>query len=351
MKCIKCGAEIKDGAKFCTVCGAQKPVQQEEKRFCKACGAPLKPGGMFCTACGAKVDEPGQQGSPAQAQQHEVVQSAPAKKKSAAPIVIAVAVVCVVVAVAAALMFAVFAKPKDAVTASQGISDGAGETSDMVEEVAPAQIESNDADIVADGTVSLTGVVEISTDNRLFLDFGEAFSIMLKQDDAWFKMNDVQSAYLLNSGVSSSLWDELPLPQTVLVKGELRLDGSELYLEAQSVTNPDGSAVVTQAEQAAPAESPEILSQSDDRILTERDVSDLSLQEINYAKNEIYARHGRRFQSKELQDYFNAQSWYRGTVDAEDFSESWLSDIEKKNAEFLAEVEFDIAPNGYQLDQ
>ena len=221
----------------------------------------------------------------------------------------------------------------------------------MVEEVAPAQIESNDADIVADGTVSLTGVVEISTDNRLFLDFGEAFSIMLKQDDAWFKMNDVQSAYLLNSGVSSSLWDELPLPQTVLVKGELRLDGSELYLEAQSVTNPDGSAVVTQAEQAAPAESPEILPQSDDRILTERDVSDLSLQEINYAKNEIYARHGRRFQSKELQDYFNAQSWYHSTVDAEDFSESWLSDIEKKNAEFLAEVEFDIAPNGYQLDQ
>ena len=143
----------------------------------------------------------------------------------------------------------------------------------------------------------------------------------------------------------------MPLPQTVLVKGELRLDGNELYLEAQSVTNPDGSAVMTQAEQTAPAESPEILPQSDDRLLTERDVSNLSLREINYAKNEIYARHGRRFQSKELQDYFNAQSWYRGTIDAEDFSESWLSDIEKKNAAFLAEVEFDIAPNGYQLDQ
>ena len=110
------------------------------------------------------------------------------------------------------------------------------------------------------------------------------------------------------------------------------------------MTNPDGTAIVKQVEQAVSAE---ILPQSDTRLLTQQDVAGLSLREINYAKNEIYARHGRKFASKELQDYFNAQSWYQGTVDAADFQESSLSDIEKKNAEFLAEVEFSIAPVSY----
>ena len=79
------------------------------------------------------------------------------------------------------------------------------------------------------------------------------------------------------------------------------------------MTNPDGTAIVKQVEQAVSAE---ILPQSDTRLLTQQDVAGLSLREINYAKNEIYARHGRKFASKELQDYFNAQSWYQGTVDA-----------------------------------
>ncbi|MGN1023298.1 MAG: YARHG domain-containing protein, partial [Lachnospiraceae bacterium] len=46
-----------------------------------------------------------------------------------------------------------------------------------------------------------------------------------------------------------------------------------------------------------------IIPDSDSRLLTEDDVKDLTLQEINYAKNEIYARHGRKFKSKELQNY------------------------------------------------
>ena len=40
-----------------------------------------------------------------------------------------------------------------------------------------------------------------------------------------------------------------------------------------------------------------ILPDSNSRYLTESDIQYLSIREINYAKNEIYARHGRRFQS------------------------------------------------------
>ena len=371
MKCRQCGAEVKEGAKYCKACGVKLDNQPETAGFCKVCGAPLKPGAAFCTACGAKVsavppqppvqkagseqtgDLPGTStATPAgnAAPQQPAPKPVP-KKKTYIPVIISVAVLlCVGIAAAVVLKFTVFATPADQAAAA-GDTSGAqtGQQAETATEVNPDQIDSSDVDLMADGEVSLQGMVKVSTDNRLFLDWSTPKSILMKEDDGEFvRLNEVSSAYLQNEGVSSSLWNELPLDQTVLVTGELELDGSQLILEAQRMTNPDGTAIVIQAE---PAASAEILPQSDTRLLTQQDVEGLSLREINYAKNEIYARHGRKFASAELQNYFNAQSWYRGTVDAADFQESWLSDIEKKNAEFLAEVEFSIAPNGYQLDQ
>lgn len=92
-----------------------------------------------------------------------------------------------------------------------------------------------------------------------------------------------------------------------------------------------------------------ILPNSDSKLLTEDDVKNLTLQEINYAKNEIFARHGRKFSSSELQNYFNSKDWYDGTIDPDDFDESVLSSTEKKNAQFLATEEFSRDKNGYQL--
>lgn len=94
-----------------------------------------------------------------------------------------------------------------------------------------------------------------------------------------------------------------------------------------------------------------ILPESSSRYLTDADISGLTLQQINYAKNEIYARHGRKFQSAELQNYFNSKSWYSGTIEAADFDESVLNDFEKKNAELLSSKEFSMESGGYKLDQ
>lgn len=97
-----------------------------------------------------------------------------------------------------------------------------------------------------------------------------------------------------------------------------------------------------------------ILPQSDKEYLANEDISGLSLKEINYAKNEIYARHGRKFQSEELQRYFNSKPWYEGLYEAEDFdvnySSRMLNDYEKKNAEFLRKKEYSISSEGYELD-
>lgn len=103
-----------------------------------------------------------------------------------------------------------------------------------------------------------------------------------------------------------------------------------------------------------PEQDQYILPESNSRYLTDSDIDGMSLREINYAKNEIYARHGRKFKSEELQTYFDSKSWYTGKYEPEDFDENYSSSMlntyEKKNAEFLRDKEFSIDPNGYQLD-
>lgn len=93
-----------------------------------------------------------------------------------------------------------------------------------------------------------------------------------------------------------------------------------------------------------------IIADSDRRYLTEGEIRNLTLKEINYAKNEIYARHGRKFKSAELQNYFNSKSWYHGTIEPDDFQNSYLNDHEQKNTELLSKVEHSISSDGYQLD-
>lgn len=87
------------------------------------------------------------------------------------------------------------------------------------------------------------------------------------------------------------------------------------------------------------------------RYLSRSEVEVLSLQAICYAKNEIYARHGRKFQARELQEYFGAKSWYQGFVEPDAFSDKVFNEFERQNLLLLVECEQAIRPDGYQLDQ
>lgn len=88
---------------------------------------------------------------------------------------------------------------------------------------------------------------------------------------------------------------------------------------------------------------------SDSRYLSDAEVNSLSCQMACYAKNEIYARHGRMFNSKELTDYFNGKSWYFGTISSDNFSSSVFNKYEVANIEALQNREFSLNPSGYQL--
>ena len=64
--------------------------------------------------------------------------------------------------------------------------------------------------------------------------------------------------------------------------------------------------------------------------------------ECKIARNEIYARHGRRFNDEQLQGYFDLCSWYEGTIAPEDFSDAVLNDVEKANLQMISEYEAKI---------
>lgn len=82
-----------------------------------------------------------------------------------------------------------------------------------------------------------------------------------------------------------------------------------------------------------------ILPRSDSRIVPDEEIEVLSAEEKLLARNEIYARHGRKFDNKEIQTYFDRQPWYLGTIEPEDFDESDLNDYERKNLSAIRALE------------
>lgn len=82
-----------------------------------------------------------------------------------------------------------------------------------------------------------------------------------------------------------------------------------------------------------------VLPDSANRKLKKSDLKGLSKEELRIARNEIYARHGRMFDDKNLQKYFDSQSWYEGTVPASEFPEDVPSSVEKKNVAFIRQFE------------
>lgn len=133
-------------------------------------------------------------------------------------------------------------------------------------------------------------------------------------------------------------------------------EDTKLVLQEEKIQNTGIREIENQDEPKQPTETDPadnddyIIPNSNSMYLSEIDVENLNLQQINYAKNEIYARHGRKFKSIELQNYFNAKPWYNGVIEPDNFSDKDFNSYEKENAKFLSEIEYSINPNGYQLD-
>ena len=87
-------------------------------------------------------------------------------------------------------------------------------------------------------------------------------------------------------------------------------------------------------------ESEYILPRSDREIINTKSLTYLSERELMLARNEIYARHGREFQTEWMQEYFDSCSWYvinqYYNYNNED---SMLNSIELQNIRIITDYE------------
>lgn len=103
---------------------------------------------------------------------------------------------------------------------------------------------------------------------------------------------------------------------------------------------------LTSPEQSVKQEVSEfILPESNLRYMTYNDLKGIDATNLRIAKNEIYARHGRMFQSEDLSQYFNSKSWYSGTVSPDSFSDRVFNDFESGNISMIQYFQ-DGTPNG-----
>lgn len=168
----------------------------------------------------------------------------------------------------------------------------------------------------------------------------EVVNKLLKQCDVdYMKYLEEESSRLIAEGTPKDAVQILEDAKE-LVRDQEKLE--KLIATAEKAETDKKNAV-------AKKDSEYIIPDSNSRYLTESDISGLSLQQLNYAKNEIYARRGRKFDSVELQEYFGSKSWYRGTIEPSQFTNDVLNDYEIKNADLLSAREFAIDSGGYKL--
>ena len=105
----------------------------------------------------------------------------------------------------------------------------------------------------------------------------------------------------------------------------------------------------TSQEQTNSDSSDYFFPESSTRYLTDDEVSVYSSDQLELAKNEIYARHGRKFVTDYIAEYFNGKSWYNGTIDGDTFDaqqSSIFNEYELANIQKIAEWEEKKASEG-----
>lgn len=97
-----------------------------------------------------------------------------------------------------------------------------------------------------------------------------------------------------------------------------------------------------------------ILPEAQSGYLTQEDIEGLTLKGISYAKNELYAKYGRKFESSELSEYMNSKTWYDGIYEPKEqdsyIVNQLMNDWERKNVAFLNSVESALGPYEYDKE-
>lgn len=129
-----------------------------------------------------------------------------------------------------------------------------------------------------------------------------------------------------------------------LLKKDTKTNNTKATISTTEITQPATPPLTTEPATEQPTteqpsstveDSSYILPDSDKTRLSYNDLAQLSESELELAQNEIYARHGKKFSTDYIQEYFDNQSWYNGTIEPEDFNNNTLSKIEQDNIDMI----------------
>ena len=101
------------------------------------------------------------------------------------------------------------------------------------------------------------------------------------------------------------------------------------------------AAATAAAQRPTPTDSSYILPESSSRNYSYEELNQLDDYTLQMAINEIYARHGRRFSTPSMQEYFDNKTWYNGTIAPEAFDGNegaYFNGYESANRELMARI-------------
>lgn len=135
--------------------------------------------------------------------------------------------------------------------------------------------------------------------------------------------------------------------QSNVNSGEYKLNPGRYYFEIESSNKHSSeeysfriySEIAKTYDTRSSYNSDYLLPNSDSSYISSSDLTRLSKEEVQLARNEIYARRGRKFDTDWIRDYFESKSWYNPEYDANNFSESVFNKYEKENIKTIVEYE------------
>ena len=129
---------------------------------------------------------------------------------------------------------------------------------------------------------------------------------------------------------------------------EKKEEKSSSSSSSSAVSAPVGSSSTSSANSTSPKGS-YILPNSSDTRLSRSDLNSLSDDDLEIAMNEIWARHGRMFKNNWLQNHFDSQPWYKGTISADEFLSKYTpTAIEDANSKLMSTM---LSERGYDVNK
>ncbi|MCQ4021591.1 MULTISPECIES: YARHG domain-containing protein [unclassified Ruminococcus] len=294
MKCTNCNRDVENTAKFCPNCGTKLAVQEEKTEiFSNSEFAPYAPG---------DIDEFGNE----KPKKH---------KKALAAIIIIGAILITAMVVFAAVVLGNTCTGGSATKTSDASSTAPTAPSTATK----LMIELPDAC----GKTQQQATEELES-------LGFNVSIIKQNSDT------VESGYVINQSPRAGNTAEAGAAVILSVSIGPEVTQAETDPETETETETETASNPTQIEKTI---STYIIPDSNTRYLDYSDLEGIDGDRLVLARNEIYARHGRLFDSKELQDYFDKCTWYNGTIAPNDFNESTLNKYERANIDFILQKE------------